>query len=82
MRPEMPFIAAGGVAMIGGVARSGGIPSNLLGSVIGTVTLVLVASATADSKIAPLVHAIGMLLLLASVMGAVTAINNAKHKKG
>ena len=70
MRPELPFLGAGAVALIGGTARAGGFPPNGLNAVVGTTVLVLVASATAGTKIAPLIHAIGLLLLLASVMAA------------
>ena len=81
MRPEMPFLAAGAVALAGGVAREKRFPSNGVNAVVGTVALVLVASATDGSRIAPLVHAIGLLLLLAAVMATVTAVNKAKKAK-
>lgn len=80
MRPELPFLAAGAVAITGGAIREHKWPTNATGAVIGTVVLTLVASATAETKIAPLVHAIGLLLLLASVMAATTSIQKAKKK--
>lgn len=70
MRPELPFLGAGAVALIGGTARAKGFPPNGLNAVVGTTALVIVASATAGSRIAPLVHALGLLLLMASVMAA------------
>lgn len=79
MRPEMPFLAAGGVALAGGVAKSGGLPKNTLSAVVGTVALVIVASATADTPIAPVVRAIGLLLLLAAVMASVPAFTAKKR---
>lgn len=79
MRPEMPFLAAGGIALAGGVAKSGGLPTNTLPAVVGTVALVIVASATADTPIAPIVRAIGLLLLLASVMASVPAFTAKKR---
>ena len=78
MRPEMPYLAAGGVALAGGVAKSGGLPDNAMSSVVGTVALVIVASATTDTPIAPIVRAIGLLLLLAAVMASVPAFTSKK----
>lgn len=80
MRPEMPYLAAGGIAIVGGIARAKGFPPNLLQASIGTVILVIVASATTNTKLAPLVHAVGLLLVLAATMGAVNAINASKRK--
>lgn len=81
MRPELPFLAAGTVAIIGGAIKEHKWPSNATNAVIGTVALTVVASASANSRIAPLVHAIGLLLLLTSVMAAVTAANSQKKGK-
>lgn len=80
MRPELPFLAAGAVAITGGAIKEHKWPSNATNAVIGTVVLTLVASASASSRIAPLVHAIGLLLLLASVLATTTAVQNAKKK--
>lgn len=80
MRPEIPFLAAGAVAITGGAIREHKWPSNATNAVIGTVILTVAASASANSRIAPLVHAIGLLLLLASVMAATLAVQNAKKK--
>jgi len=80
MHPELPFLGAGAVALIGGAIKERGWPANATTSVVGTVALVLVASATADTKIAPLVRAIGLLLLLASVMAAVNAATRKPSK--
>jgi hypothetical protein len=73
MRPELPFLGAGAVAIVGGTIREGHFPSKGGQAVLGTLVLTVVASATTDSRIAPLVHAIGLLLLLAAVMAATTA---------
>jgi hypothetical protein len=73
MRPELPFLASGAVAIIGGAIRDKGWPSYTTRAVIGTVALVLVASATTDTRIAPLVRAVGLLLLLTTIMAAVKA---------
>ena len=78
MRPEMPYLAAGGIVLAGGAIKKKGPPPNAVRSVMGTVVLVIVASATAGSRVAPLVHAIGILL----VMGAVLSATNNVIKKG
>jgi hypothetical protein len=78
MNPEMPFLAAGAISLAGGVAKAKGLPSNAMQSVIGTVVLVIVASATANTRIAPLVRAVGLLLLLAATMAAVPAFTKKK----
>jgi hypothetical protein len=80
MRPEFPFLAAGAVAITGGAIREHKWPSHATNAVIGTIVLTVAASASANSRIAPLVHAIGLLLLLASVMAATLAVQNAKKK--
>lgn len=73
MRPEFPFLAAGAVALVGGAKREGRFPAKGLPAVVGTVALVVVASATAGSSLAPAVRAIGLLILLAAVMAAAPA---------
>lgn len=78
MRPELPFLAAGGVAIAGGLAREKRWPSEGGRAVLGTLALVVVASATAGTRIAPLIRAIGLLLLLASVMASVPAFQTKK----
>lgn len=75
MRPELPFLAAGAVAIAGGAARERKWPAEGGRAILGTLALVIVASATADTRIAPLVRAIGLLLLLASVMASVPAFS-------
>lgn len=80
MRPEMPFLAAGAVSVIGGAIAEKKWPANTARSVIGTIVLVVAASATADSKAAPLVNAIGLLLLLTSIMAAVRTAQKSKVK--
>lgn len=71
MRPELPFLATGAVVVIGASVREHHWPKNANGAIIGTVVLTLVASASAGTRIAPLVHAIGLLLLLTAVMASV-----------
>lgn len=81
MRPEMPYLAAGAIAIGGGAIKNHGWPTNTLTSVIGTVALVIFASATAGTKVAPLVRAVGLLLVLAASMAAMNSILAARKKK-
>lgn len=78
MRPEMPFLAAGGIVLAGGAIKAKGPPPNALRSLMGTIVLVIVASATAGSKVAPLVQAFGILM----VIGALLLATNNVIKKG
>ncbi len=73
MRPELPYLAAGAVSVIGGAIREKKWPDNTGRAAIGTVVLVLAASASANTRGAPLVQAVGLLLLLTSIMAAVKA---------
>lgn len=81
MRPEMPFLAAGGLAIAAGFVRDKKWPDNGGRALIGTLVLVIVASATSESRIAPLVRALGLLMLLISVMVSLPLIP-AFNKKG
>lgn len=78
MKPELPYLAAGGLAITGGVIREGGWPPNLTRSVIGTVALVVAASASTGTRVAPLVHAVGLLFALAALMATVRAVQAKK----
>lgn len=80
MHPELPYLAAGAVAIGSGVRREHGWPKNGLAAVIATFLLVIVASASAGSKAESLVRAIGLLVLGITVMAAVPAFT-AKRKK-
>jgi hypothetical protein len=73
VRPEMPFLAAGVVSVIGGAIREKKWPDNTARAALGTIVLVVAASATTGTKVAPLVNAVGLLLLLTSIMAAVRA---------
>lgn len=81
MNPEFPFLAAGGVSLIGSAIAEKKWPSNALRSIIGTVALVVIASATSGTRIAPLVRATGFLILLVAVLAAGKQIQQAKPKK-
>lgn len=76
--PELPFLTAGAIAIVGGSIKNHGWPPSAPKAIIGTVVLVIAASATADSPIAPVVHALGVLLVVASLMAAVNAVQSSK----
>jgi hypothetical protein len=78
----MPFLLAGALALVGGVAREKGWPPEGLKALIGTGVLVVVASTTTGTSFAPLVRAIGLLLTLASAMATITELQKASGKKG
>lgn len=71
MRPEFPYLAAGAVSIAGAAKHEKAWPKEAPRAIIGTVALVIIASATSDTPLAPLVHAIGLLVLLIAVMTAV-----------
>lgn len=82
-RPELPFLAAGSIAVAGATLRDGKFPA-LGRPALGVVALVLIASATINTRVAPLIHALGLLILLATVMGATKIVYGkarAKRKK-
>lgn len=74
MGPEMPYLLAGAITIAGGAVKEKKWPPYTGRAIIGTLTLVVVASTTADSKLAPLVRAIGLLFLLAAIMATVRAV--------
>lgn len=78
MTPEIPYLAAGIVAVVGGARREGAFPKNGIRALIATAILVLIASATAGTKAAPLVRAVGLALLLAAVLAAGKTLPAAK----
>lgn len=76
MSPEFPYIGATLVALVTGVRREGGFPANGIPALIAAAILVIVASATANTRIAPLVRAIGIALLLSALMGFGRTLKN------
>lgn len=81
MRPEMPFLAAGAISIGAGFVRDKGWPAEGTGALIGTVAMVLVASAASGSDFAPLVRALGLLVLMVVVIAAVPAFQAGQVKK-
>jgi hypothetical protein len=82
MRPELPYLAAGSITIAGGIARDKGWPSEGTSALVATLVLVIVASATANTKAAPVVHAVGLLLLLTAVMAATPVLKANQVRKG
>lgn len=79
--PEMPYLAAAGVAYVGATIRDGKLP-DITTPAIGVVALVIITSATADSRYAPLVRAFGYLLLTSALIAATNAtLKRAKKRK-
>ena len=81
MSPEFPFIASGALLLIGGTARNKGFPKDTIKSLTGTAALALVASATANTPVAPMVRAIGLLYLLTVIVATVRIMDESKKKK-
>lgn len=84
MRPELPFLAAGAVALVGAVLRDGKLPASLSRPAIGVAVLVILAAATQRTKVAPVVNAFGMLLLTgtALIVGQILYDRLKKKRKG
>ena len=70
-RPEMPYLAAGAVALIGATVHEQGWPKESFRAILGTVVLVIIASTAGGTRLAPLVRAFGLLVLLVSVIAAI-----------
>ena len=75
MSPELPYLAAGTLSLIAHTKAAGHLPSTALKTATATVVLVIVASATSGSKLGPLMHAIGLLLLMGAVFQFGKAFN-------
>jgi len=80
MRPEMPYLLAGGIAVTGGMAREKAWPKNGTRAVLATMILVIVASATADTPLAPFIRAFGMLAVLGAILVTVPVVSKAQVK--
>lgn len=81
MRPEMPFLAAGAITISAGAAKAHGWPPNGARALIGTIGLVIVASATTGSAVAPIIRAMGLLVLLVAILAAVPVWTAARKGK-
>lgn len=81
MAPELPYLLAGGIAVIGGFTREGKWPDKGTEAILATVALTTVASLTANTAGAPLVAGIGWLLVLTAVYTSVPAFDPKNQKK-
>ena len=79
-RPELPYIASAGIAVVGATIKTGQLPP-LGRPLIAVIVLILFASATSNTKAAPLVNAIGMLLLMATLFATGRIIYKKAGKK-
>jgi hypothetical protein len=75
---ELPYLAAGAIAIAGGAIREHAWPSEGVQAALGTAIVVVFASATNGSRIEPLVRAFGMLVLLVAVIATVRSVDAAK----
>jgi hypothetical protein len=73
MAPEMLFLTATGVALIGAARAQGQWPDGGLKAVVAGAVLVVFASAMAGTQLEPLAKAFGWLTLIAAIYGAVRA---------
>lgn len=78
--PELPYLAASGVAVVGATVRDGHLP-DLTRVVLGTVAIVIVVSMTGGTKLAPLTRAFGLLILLVAVLSATHAVIGSHKRK-
>ena len=79
MEPEIPYLAAGAISIAGGVIREKGWPLNLSRSVVSTIILVIAASALGSTALAPVVRAVGLLLVVVALIAAVNATRGNSH---
>lgn len=83
--PDHVILAAGGLSLAGGYAREGRFPANGVGSIVGTMGLVIIAASLKNTKVAPLVNAFAWLFLLVAVYASVPGLHSsftASVKKG
>ena len=73
MRPEMPYLAAGILAIVGGI-RKGNRPAPQ--TVAAIVFLVILASMSAGGKLAPVVRGLGFILLLSVSITVVPGLSS------
>lgn len=78
----LPYLGAGVLAIIAGAIRKKDWPDNTLKSTLATVALMLIAGMASQTRLAPLVKAIGVLLCFAAGMAAVRAGYETKKKSG
>jgi len=77
---EIPYLAAGVTAIAGGYRSQGQFPADGYKAVLATTGLVILASASNDTKLAPLVRAVGFVLFMGALYGAVKAFQTPAKK--
>ena len=68
MGPEVPFIGATIVALVSAVRLEGRWPDGGIKTLVAAAVVVVIASASAGTSLAPLVRALGLATLMASVL--------------
>jgi len=81
VRPELPYLAAGSLAILTGMARDRAWPKEGHKAIIATIVMVIMASTTAGTKVAPLVRAMGLLLVLGVTLSAVPVLKKSQVKR-
>jgi hypothetical protein len=69
--PETPFIATGLLITAAAIKKQGTVNATAFQGIVATILLTLIASATAGTKAAGIVRAVGILLLIAAASVAV-----------
>lgn len=68
MGPELPFIGATIVALVSAVRLEGRWPDGGIKTLIAAAVVIVVASATHGTSLAPLARALGITTLIASIL--------------
>lgn len=76
--PTLPILATGGLVIVGGWRREGRWPREGTKAMAATVVLLIVASATAETRAAPVVSALGWLAFLGAVYVVVPGLTKPK----
>lgn len=80
MSADHVVIAAGALTILGGFQREGHWPSHGTEAVIGTAGLAIVAAASENTPVAPLVNAFAWLFLLVAVFLVVPGLSQSFSK--
>ncbi len=75
--PELPYLAAGGIAIVGATIGDGKLPP-LGRPILGMVAIVVVASLSGGTKLEPLVRQFGILVVIATVIATVNYVRKSR----